>query len=136
LRTFSRTSQFKKDVQRLERRGKSLGKLKAVIELLTAGHHLPALYLDHPLRGNYAGSRDCHIEPDWILIYTLEQKRRSEEARSPPLHQHFSSNNLRFPERWLFTILPYMRQDTALEPISMFGGPVRQFLASPVIESQ
>lgn len=72
MRTFSRTSQFKKDVKRLEKRGKIFGKLKTVIDLLIAGHALPAQYLDHPLRGNYVGSRDCHVEPDWILIYTLE----------------------------------------------------------------
>ena len=73
MRTFSRTSQFKKDVKRLGKRGKALGKLKTVIELLIAGRDLPPQYLDHPLRGNYAGSRDCHVEPDWILIDTLEQ---------------------------------------------------------------
>jgi len=43
------------------------------MDLLIAGRDLPAQYLDHPLRGNYVGSRDCHLEPDWVLIYTLEQ---------------------------------------------------------------
>jgi len=71
VRTFSRTSQFKKDVKRLGKRGKPLAKLKAVMDLLIAGDDLAPQYLDHPLRGNYAGSRDCHVEPDWILIYTL-----------------------------------------------------------------
>ena len=71
MRTFSRTGQFKKDVKRLGKRGKNLGKLKTVIELLIGGHDLPERYLDHPLRGNYAGSRDCRVEPDWILVYTL-----------------------------------------------------------------
>jgi mRNA interferase YafQ len=42
------------------------------MELLIAGHDLPPQYLDHPLRGGYIGSRDRHIAPDWILIYTLE----------------------------------------------------------------
>jgi mRNA interferase YafQ len=42
------------------------------MDLLITGDELPTQYLDHPLRGNYAGSRDCHVEPDWILIYTLE----------------------------------------------------------------
>ena len=72
MRTFSRTSQFKKDVKRQKGRGKVLGKLKTVIDLLIAGDDLPGQYLDHPLRGNFVGSRDCHVEPDWILIYTLE----------------------------------------------------------------
>lgn len=71
MRTFSRTTQFKKDVKLAGKRGKDLEKLKAVLDLLIAGDELPAQYKDHPLRGNFAGSRDCHIEPDWLLIYTL-----------------------------------------------------------------
>ena len=73
MRTFSRTSQFKKDVKLAERRGKDLAKLKTAIDLLIDGDALPPQYKDHPLRGNFAGSRDCHIEPDWILIYTLAE---------------------------------------------------------------
>lgn len=74
MRTFSRTSQFKKDVKRADKRGKNMAKLKAVLELLMDGQPLPAILKDHPLRGNFAGSRDCHIEPDWVLIYTLTEK--------------------------------------------------------------
>jgi mRNA interferase YafQ len=73
VRTFSRTTQFKKDVKLAARRGKDLGKIKAVIDLLIDGAILPAQYKDHPLRGNFAGSRDCHLEADWILIYTLTE---------------------------------------------------------------
>jgi mRNA interferase YafQ len=72
VRTFSRTSQFKKDVKRAQKRGREMAKLREVLDLLIDGVSLPARFLDHPLRGDYAGSRDCHIEPDWILIYTLE----------------------------------------------------------------
>jgi mRNA interferase YafQ len=72
VRTFSRTGQFKRDVKLAGKRGKSLAKLKETLDLLIEGRELPARYGDHPLRGNYAGSRDCHIEPDWILIYTIE----------------------------------------------------------------
>jgi mRNA interferase YafQ len=72
VRTFSRTSQFKKDVKLARKRGYKLEKLKGVLDLLIEGASLPPQYKDHPLRGNYQGSRDCHIEPDWILIYTLE----------------------------------------------------------------
>ena len=74
MRTFSRISQFKKDVKRTEKRGKNLAKLKAALELLIDGEPLLAEFKDHPLRGNFAGSRDCHIEPDWVLIYTLTEK--------------------------------------------------------------
>ena len=73
MRSFSRTSQFKKDVKLAGRRGKDLAKLKAAIDLLVDGEVLPPQYRDHPLRGNFAGSRDCHIEPDWVLIYTLAE---------------------------------------------------------------
>ena len=73
MRTFSRTSQFKKDVKRVEKRGKDLAKLKAALELLIDGEPLPPAFKDHPLRGNFAGSWDCHIEPDWVLIYTLTE---------------------------------------------------------------
>lgn len=74
MRTFSRTSQFKKDVKRADKRGKNLPKLRAVMERLIGGGLLPPEFKDHPLRGNFAGSRDCHIEPDWVLIYTLTDK--------------------------------------------------------------
>jgi mRNA interferase YafQ len=74
VRTFSRTTQFKKDVKRAGKRGKDLAELKAVLDLLIEGTPLPSAYRDHPLRGEFAGSRDCHIQPDWILIYTLTER--------------------------------------------------------------
>jgi mRNA interferase YafQ len=73
VRTFSRTAQFKKDVKLAGKRGKDLDKLRVLLDQLIAGDELPAHYKDHPLRGNFAGSRDCHIEPDWLLIYTLTE---------------------------------------------------------------
>ena len=74
MRTFSRTTQFKKDVKLADKRGKDLAKLKTVMEWLIEGEPLPAVFKDHPLRGNFSGSRDCHIEPDWVLIYTLTEE--------------------------------------------------------------
>jgi mRNA interferase YafQ len=74
VRAVSRTNQFKKDVKRAEKRGKDMAKLKAVLELLVDGGPLPPGFKDHPLRGNFSGSRDCHIEPDWVLIYTLLER--------------------------------------------------------------
>lgn len=74
MRTFSRTSQFKRDVKLAEKRGKELAKLRTVLDILIEGNPLPPEYRDHPLRGDFAGSRDCHLEPDWILIYTLKEK--------------------------------------------------------------
>lgn len=74
MRTFSRTSQFKKDVKRVGKRGADLSKLRAVMDLLIEGCPPPSVFKDHSLRGNFIGSRDCHIEPDWILIYTLAEE--------------------------------------------------------------
>jgi len=71
VRTFSRTSQFKKDVKLAARRGKDLTRLKAVLDLLIDGESLPPQFRDHPLRGEWHGTRDCHVESDWVLIYTV-----------------------------------------------------------------
>ncbi|HEY8966769.1 MAG TPA: type II toxin-antitoxin system YafQ family toxin [Candidatus Methylacidiphilales bacterium] len=68
---LAQTSQFKKDLKRQQKRGKDLAALKAAVELLAAGDPLPSRYRDHPLAGLWKGRRDCHIEPDWILIYRL-----------------------------------------------------------------
>ena len=51
--------------------GENLAKLRLVLEQLIDGSPLPAELKDHPLRGSFGGSRDCHVEPDWILIYTI-----------------------------------------------------------------
>ena len=69
----AQTKQFKKDVKRMRKRGKDLEKVKAVIDLLVAGEPLPPMNRDHKLGGNWIGRRDCHIEPDWILIYKLTE---------------------------------------------------------------
>ena len=73
MRSLSRTSQFKKDVKKVEKRGKDLRKLRAVLDLLIDAKQLPASLRDHALQGEFKGSRDLHIEPDWLLISTLEQ---------------------------------------------------------------
>ena len=63
------TSRFKKDYKRLQKRGYNMDKLLDVIDILREGRELPPEYKDHPLHGDYVGHRDCHIEPDWVLIY-------------------------------------------------------------------
>ena len=65
------TTQFKKDFKRIKKQNKDLSKLRIVIEQLVEGQTLGPKYRDHPLTGNWKGHRDCHIEPDWILIYRL-----------------------------------------------------------------
>ena len=74
MRTFSRTSQFKKDVKRAAKRGKNMAKLKAILDRLIDGEPLPPKCRDQALGGTFVGSRDCHIEPDWVLIYTLTER--------------------------------------------------------------
>ena len=71
MRRIFYTTQFKKDLKRIRKQNKDAAKLKAVIEKLAAGETLDKKYKDHPLRGNYAGVRDCHIAPDWLLIYAI-----------------------------------------------------------------
>jgi len=66
-----RSGQFKRDVKRLGRRGKEMSKLRTILSLLIEGEPLPQEYLDHPLRGDWKGFRDAHIEPDWLLIYRV-----------------------------------------------------------------
>ena len=69
----AQTKQFKKDVKRMRKRGKDLEKVKDVIDLLVAEEPLLPKNRDHKLGGNWIGRRDCHIEPDWILIYKLTE---------------------------------------------------------------
>ena len=66
---LSQTNQFKKDIRKLIKRGKDPDKLTQVVELLLKEKPLPEASKDHPLIGNWIGRRDCHIEPDWVLIY-------------------------------------------------------------------
>lgn len=63
------TSHFKKDYKLAQKRGRDVAALDKVIEMLAEGQALPDEYHDHSLVGNYRGCRECHIEPDWLLIY-------------------------------------------------------------------
>ena len=56
----------------MKRRGKNPDKIKTVIKKLINEEHLDAVYKDHKLMGNYKGRRECHIEPDWLMIYKIE----------------------------------------------------------------
>ena len=70
---LKQTSQFKKDLRRMVKRGADMKLLDEVVSLLLKQEVLPENYKDHPLTGNWSGYRDCHIEPDWILIYRIEE---------------------------------------------------------------
>ena len=65
---------MKKSVKLMQKRGKDVKKLEKVIKLLAEGENLPEKYLDHALVGNYSGYRECHIEPDWLLVYKIENE--------------------------------------------------------------
>lgn len=65
------TSQFKKDLKLAKKQNKDLDKLFEVIDILANGETLDAKYKDHSLTGNYRGTRECHVEPDWLLIYEI-----------------------------------------------------------------
>ena len=63
------TNQFKKDIKLAQKQGKDIEKLFSVVDILASGEPLPAKFRDHDLTGDYKGCRECHIEPDWLLIY-------------------------------------------------------------------
>lgn len=66
------TRQFKKDIKHIEKSGnKDIEKLKTVIRTLLGGKQLALSYRDHKLTGNYVDHKECHIEPDWLLIYKI-----------------------------------------------------------------
>ncbi len=63
------TKAFEKDLMRIQKRGKDISKLEYIVKLLANNDVLQAKYRDHKLSGNYQNFRECHIEPDWLLIY-------------------------------------------------------------------
>ncbi|WP_455514580.1 type II toxin-antitoxin system YafQ family toxin [Pseudostreptobacillus sp.] len=66
------TTQFKKDLKLAKKQNKDIEKLFKVVELLANGEKLDFKYKDHDLSGNYKGTRECHIEPDWLLVYEYQ----------------------------------------------------------------
>ncbi|HEO6357269.1 TPA: type II toxin-antitoxin system YafQ family toxin [Streptococcus agalactiae] len=67
------TNQFRKDVKRAKKRGLNLKKLEAVLDALQKEETLDEKHRDHALVGNYMGFRECHIEPDWLLVYAIDK---------------------------------------------------------------
>lgn len=66
------TSKFKEDLKTAIKRGYDINLLGAVIDMLASGEALPVKYKDHALIGNYKDCRECHITPDWLLIYEID----------------------------------------------------------------
>lgn len=69
--TIRQSTQFRRDIKRLLRSGADLVKLEEVIETLVDEQALDSRYRDHSLIGNWKGHRECHIQPDWLLIYRV-----------------------------------------------------------------
>ena len=69
MKTLVLTAQFKRDLKLCNRRHYDIAKLQQVLDILMAEQILPPQYRDHPLTGNWLPKRECHIAPDWLLIY-------------------------------------------------------------------
>ncbi len=67
-------NRMKRDVKRLKKRGKDLLKLETTLDILASQRDLPERYKDHSLKGEWQDFRECHIEPDWLLIYKIEEQ--------------------------------------------------------------
>ena len=69
------TTKFKKDLKKASKRNLKIEKLEKVIDIIANGEMLSEKYRDHELSGNYSGCRECHIEPDWLLIYEIHNDK-------------------------------------------------------------
>ncbi len=65
------TTRFQKDLKRIEKRGYNISLLTDIIKKLANGETLPEKNKDHNLTGDFQGCRECHITPDWLLIYEI-----------------------------------------------------------------
>ncbi len=75
MRIPIRTNRFKKDLERMIKHGKNGGKARYVLSSLIEERPLESVFHDHPLSGDWTDRRECHIEPDWLLIYKIEKDR-------------------------------------------------------------
>lgn len=66
------TTKFQKDLKKVQKRGYDISLLTEIIKKLADGEQLPEKNRDHALSGNYSGYRECHIQPDWLLIYEID----------------------------------------------------------------
>lgn len=71
--TVNYTKRMRKDIRRVKKRGKDISKLIAVLDLLKTGEPLSEIYHDHQLKGDLEDLRECHIESDWLLVYSIDE---------------------------------------------------------------
>lgn len=90
--TLKVTSQFKKDYKLAKKRGYNMDLLESVLQMLLQSETLPIKYRDHALIGNYIGFRECHIQPDWLLIYTINNNELILTAARTGTHSDLFSN--------------------------------------------
>ena len=69
------TNGFKRDYKKIVKRGYDVSLLENVVDTLLIGEPLPEKNKDHALTGNWKGYRECHIQPDWLLIYEIVENR-------------------------------------------------------------
>lgn len=69
------TTQFKKDYKRIKKRGYDLNELQVILDKLCEGEMLDEPHHDHALSGDYFGFRECHVRPDWLLVYAIDADR-------------------------------------------------------------
>lgn len=69
------TTQFRKDLKRIRKRGYDLSKLDDILQKLRAEEPLPEKNRDHDLTGDCKGFRECHVEPDWLLVYAVDKEK-------------------------------------------------------------
>lgn len=72
--TIKPTTRFQKDLKRIQKRGYDMNLISDIIKKLANGERLPEKNKDHSLTGNYEGRRECHISPDWLLIYEYDDE--------------------------------------------------------------
>lgn len=74
MRTLARTNQFRRDYKKAKRRRHDISKLLEIVTRLASGEKLETRHSDHTLGGEFPDCRECHIEPDWLLIYRLTEE--------------------------------------------------------------
>ena len=87
---IQRTSQFKKDYKTAVKRGLKISLLKEIVLLLADGQPLPEKNKDHALTGDWKGYRECHIEPDWLLVYRIFEDKLILSLTGTGTHSDFN----------------------------------------------
>lgn len=80
------TARMKHDARLMKKRGKDMSKLVMVLDLLASGNPLPENYKDHQLSGSLKDFRECHIEPDWLLMYQIFERELILSATATGTH--------------------------------------------------